>query len=242
MIHKTKGIVLHYIKYGETSIIAHIYTRDFGRQSYIVQGVRKKRATLNRNLFSPLMILNMEVYHKDKRDLQRIKEVSPIIYFNTIPFNIKKSTIAVFIAEMLSLSLKEEVANNTLFDFLTNAIQILDTENNGYVLFHHLFLIQLTKHLGFFPACREDGQNNYFDMRDGIFRLAPPSHQNYLNPELSGALLTLMQNSFRGLHALNFDHGLRENLLNKILEYYDLHKISIGKIKTLQVLKDIFND
>ncbi len=242
MIHKTEGIVLHYIKYGETSIIAHIYTRDFGRQSYIVQGVRKKRPSLNRNLFNPLTILNMEVYHKDKRQLQRIKEVTPAVRFNTIPFNIKKSTIAVFIAEMLSQSLKEEVANNTVFDFITNAVQILDTENNGYTLFHHLFLVQLTKHLGFFPACNESTGNNYFDMRDGVFRMVPPAHQYYLNTSLSEALLKLVQSSFRDMDKLNIDIISREKLLNKILEYYDLHKISIGKIKSLKVLKAIFND
>ncbi len=242
MLHKTEGIVLHYIKYGETSIIAHVYTRDFGKQSYLVQGVRKRKAKLSRNIFYPLMTINMEVYHKDKRELQRIKEADPAFYFNTIPFDIKKSTIAVFIAEILYRSLKEETSNNTLFDFLKNAIQILDTKNDRFTLFHHLFLVQLTKYLGFFPNCSDDNNALFFDMRDGLFRQTPPLHHDYLNPELGNAFKTLIMGTFKNIDHLNINKDMQGKILNKILEYYDLHNISIGKAKSYQVLKEVFND
>ena len=99
MLHKTRGIVLNYIKHRETSIITHIYTELFGRQSYIINGVRSHRSKIKLTLFQPLTILDLEVYYKPVRDLQRIKEVRNHTLLFNIPNDIHKSSIAIFIAE-----------------------------------------------------------------------------------------------------------------------------------------------
>src|SRR4030066_1853086 len=115
MLIKVRGIVLHHIKYKECSSIVHMYTDLHGRQSYLINNARGKRGQHRANLLQPLFFLEMEVYHKPYRELQRIKEFNQHIPFRTLPFDLNKSTQAMLIAEVLYRSLKEEEANPELF-------------------------------------------------------------------------------------------------------------------------------
>jgi len=141
MIYKTRGIVLHHIKYAETSVIATIYTEQFGRQSYMINGVRGKKSRIKANVLQPLYLLNMEVYHKTTRDLQRVKELQHAYIFNSLPYDLKKSTLALFIAEILYQTLREQEPNPELFNYLYHSIQMLDIKNEGLTTFHIYFLL-----------------------------------------------------------------------------------------------------
>ena len=124
MLHKTRGIVLHYIRYGETSIIAHIYTELFGRQSYIINKVRSKRPSFSLNFFQPLTILDIETYYKPSNDIQRIKELKRHIPLDQIYSDITKSSIAIFIAEIIYKTLHEAESNLSMFNFLSERIDV----------------------------------------------------------------------------------------------------------------------
>ena len=151
MIRKTRGIVLHTTKYGESSLVVHCYTEQGGRQTFMVKGVRKSRKHNRSNLFQPLFILDFEVYHKDSRDIQLVKEVTRAIPLNSLPFDITKSTQAIFMAEVLYRVAKEEEPNPVLANFLFSTIQYLDTMEEASADFHIIFMFQLSKHLGFYP-------------------------------------------------------------------------------------------
>ena len=170
MIRKTRGIVLHTTKYGESSLVVHCYTEQGGRQTLMIKGVRKSRKQNRSNLFQPLFILDFEVYHKDSRDIQLVKEVSRAIPLNSLPFDITKSTQAIFMAEVLYRVAKEEEPNPVLANFLISTIQYLDTMVEASADFHIIFMFQLSKHLGFYPQNNFEEERVFFNLASGRFK------------------------------------------------------------------------
>lgn len=241
MLYKTKGIVLKYIKYSETSIIVTIYTENFGRQAYIINGVRGKKSKIKANFFQPLFLLDMEVYHKPKRDLQRVKEIQNAFIFTTLPYDIKKSTLAIFIAEILYKTIQEQEPNQELFNYLFNSIQLLDLKAEGLSNFHIYFLIHLTKYLGFFPNNNYSETNSYFDLKAGCFVQIKPMHLSYLEKEESKWLSKMLFFSEDQHKDLKINYKTRNHLIEKILEYYLLHNEGVANIKSLDVFKEVFH-
>jgi len=152
MLQKTRGLVLNYLRYRETSIIVKIYTEEFGVQTYIENGVRSSKGKNKIALFQPLTLLDLVVYFKDSAGIQRISEIKVNHPYSTIPFDITKSTIALFITEVLSKTLKEEAGNPRLFQFLRESLIWLDQATEGYENFHLWFLLRLSFYLGFEPT------------------------------------------------------------------------------------------
>lgn len=240
MLEKVRGIVLHHIKYKESSAIIHAYTDLHGRQSYIINNVRGKKGQHRSNLLQPLFFLEMEVYHKPVREMQRVKEFSQYISFRNIPFDISRSTQAMFIAEILYKSLKEEEANPELFDFLLHAIQWFDTSEEQQILFHILFMVQLTKYLGFFPENNYNANSCYFDLRNGQFTGAAQVHPYIINKDVSAELHKLLKKSFSNIGSLKIPHDMRASLTDSLLDYYRFHIQDFGKLRSISVLKEIY--
>lgn len=241
MIQKTRGIVLHHIKYSETSVVATIYTEHFGRQAFLIKGVRSKKASIRANILQPLFLLDMEVYYKPTRDLQSVKEVRNAFVFSTIPYDLRKSSIALFMAEILYKTIREQEANPDLFDFLYHTIQILDLKTEGISTFHLYFMVQFTKYLGFYPTNNFSEQNCLFDLQNGSFVSAKPIHNQYLNKELSLLLSTLLPYSEDQHGTLQPEHMQKIHLLEKMIDYYCLHNDGLINIKSLGVLRDVFH-
>ncbi|MFC2104672.1 DNA repair protein RecO [Bacteroidota bacterium] len=241
MLYKTKGIVLHYIKYSETSVIVTVYTENFGRQSYIINGVRSKRSKIKANMFQPLFLLDMEVYHKPKRDLQRAKEIQNAFIFTTLPYDLKKSTLAIFIAEILYKTIREQEPNTELFNYLFSSIQMLDLKEKGISNFHLYFLIHLTKYLGFFPNNNYSEKNCYFDLKAGSFMQIKPMHLSFLEKDQSIIFNKMLDFSEDQHEELNLKYQDRIKLLEKLIEYYTLHNEGVTSIKSLEVLKEVFH-
>lgn len=241
MIQKTRGIVLHHIKYSETSVIATIYTEKFGRQSFLIRGVRSKKASVKANILQPLFLLDLEVYYKPTRDLQSVKEVRNAFVFSTIPYDLRKSSIALFIAEILYKTIREQEANYELFEYLYHTIQMLDLKPDSISNFHLYFLIQLTKYLGFYPANSYSEINPYFDLQNGRFVVIKPMHNSYLNPELSVILSKILPFSENQHAEITINYTQRTNLLDKIIDYYCIHNEGLTNVKSLAVLKDVFH-
>lgn len=241
MLFKTRGIVLHHIKYSETSVIVTIYTELFGRQSYLINGVRSKKAKIKANILQPLFLLDMEVYHKPKRDLQRVKEVQNDFIFNSLPYDIRKSTVALFIAEILYKTIQEQEPNSDLFSYLYNSIQVFDLKEEGATNFHLYFLIHLTKYLGFFPENNYSETYPYFDLKAGRFVQLKPLHLFFLYKDDSAILSGLIVFSENQHDQLKITSSSRINILEKILDYYSLHNEGVSNVKSLSVLKDVFH-
>ena len=241
MLHKTKGIVLHYIKYGDTSIIAYIYTEIFGRQAFIVNGVRNKKSRVRLNQFQPLSILELDVYYKPNRDMQRVKDLKNHLLLHTIHNNIVKSSIALFIAEIMYKTLREVEPNKPLFDFIYNSIQILDLQNSGIENYHLVFLLLLSKYLGILPVNEEQNSVEFTSAEQPSIINKGKGLSLILTSEEKKALNQLHECSFKNLEKIKIDHNTRINLLEKFVEYYKIHLEGIGTIKSLSVLKEIFS-
>jgi DNA repair protein RecO (recombination protein O) len=240
-IHSTRGIVLHHFKYSESSIIAKIYTESFGIQSYIVRGVRKKGARIKAGLFQPLSLVELVVYYKEKNNIQNLKEIKSALPFTSIPFDINKSTIALFINEILYKCLKEEEANQATFKFLFDAIKFLDKETQRYSDFHLLFMIKLTKYLGFFPKQNYSSENTIFDLSEGIFVKTTPQHMHFIDNPLSKTMDSFLSIGFKDLQNTRIQIQNRRILLDKFIDYYRLHIEGFDNLKSYPVLKTVFS-
>ena len=229
MIQQTKGIVLSSIKYAESSIICRIYTQSLGLQSYLVNGVRKKNG--KNTYYQPLNILDLEVYHKEKLGLQRIKECKIDYQYQEAPFHIYKSSVLLFLAEVLSKCLKEESANVSLFSFLERSLIHFDQKDFDNA-FHLHFLVSLSDFLGF---CPEENYNNwpFFDLIEGCFCATVPNHQNFIQEPL---ITTFTQLLSRQTIAHN-----KKDILGILLDYYALHIEGFGKVQSLEVLQTVLN-
>ncbi len=241
MLHKTRGIVFNYIKYSESSLIVTIYTEKFGRQAYMVNGVRGKKSRNKANIFQSLFLLDMEVYFKPNRDLQRAKEIQNAHIFTSLPYDIKKSTLAIFISEILYKTIQEEEPNQELFEYLFTSIQMLDIKDKGLSNFHIYFLTHLSKYLGFFPGNNYSETYCYFDLMAGSFMQLKPMHKSFLDKTQSAIFSKMLQFSDNQHADIKMNYKERIILLEKILEFYTLHSEGLSNIKSLNVLKEVFN-
>ncbi len=239
MIVKTRAIVLTSLKYGDADLIVKCLTED-GLRSYMLRrifGSKSKKVKLA--YFQPLSLLELTANHNQKGRLNSLREVRPSHLYKTLPTSIVKGSIALFLSEVLASSLKEEEPDPALFEYVHASLIWLDTHSQ-VADFHLLFLMRLTRFLGFHPDSKHAGQE-YFDLVEGSFSNSRP-----LNPYLSDKKLDL----FRSLIGTNFDGvvGLRLNaekrqaLLEILLAYYELHLPGFKKPRSLNVLKDVFDE
>ncbi|OFY96289.1 MAG: DNA repair protein RecO [Bacteroidetes bacterium RIFCSPLOWO2_12_FULL_31_6] len=243
MLYTTKGIVIHHFKYAEKSVIAKIYTEKFGLQSFVLNGVRNAKSKNKAVYLQPLSLVEINFFYKEKKGLQSVKDIRLAVPYTSIPFNINKSTITFFIAEILYKSIKEEESNSKLFEFLYHAFQFLDLQDSNYSNFHLIFLAQFSKHLGFFPQTNNlnSTTNLYFALQDGCFVNHQPLHQPHISPPISSLFLTILETSFDTSSDLKIDAKQRKLLLVYFLDYYNLHLSNFDNLKTVAILEEILN-
>jgi DNA repair protein RecO (recombination protein O) len=240
MLEKTKGIVLNQIKYTDSGIVAHIYTRDKGRQSFLIRGMRNRKAGKHNILFQPLFILDLEMIYKPSRAMQTLKEFSVSFAPTGIHSNIKKSSVALFLGEVLSSVLKEESAHNEMFDFIEDSIIYFNNTSEGYANFHIAFLAGLSSFLGFEPGPRADSDDAFFDMINGNFVPIPPVHGNYSNENISNILAKFFSSSYDSIDSIILTGKQRNEVLESLIKYYSLHLPGLKKLKSLEILKEVF--
>ena len=241
MLHKTRGIVLHSLPYSDKYAITLIYTEEFGRTTYLTSQSVSRKSKVPRSLFHPLAILDLEVEHQNLRDIQRIKEIKihiPLISLLTDPV---KSALGIFIAELISKVIREEQTNHLLFDFLLQSVKVLELTNISPANFHLVFMIHLSRLLGFFPDSTDYQKGMLFDMRNGVFKLNTPVHIHFLPPDESAVFFNLLRISYENMSAFHFSGQERQAIIRRILEYYRLHLSDFPEIKSLEVLHDVFS-
>ncbi len=242
MIEKTAGIILHSIKYSETSIIARVYTREAGLQSYLVPGVRKARSRFKKNLFQPLSIVEVVAYHKERGGLQHLKEINCPQPYGSIPYAINKTSIAIFLAEILNHALKNQEANAQLFDFLAESLRQLDQTHESIANYHLVFLIRLSRYLGFKPRDNHDKQHRFFNIREGMFQHRSDDPEFCLSERLSLVFLEVINTETSQQHELHIIKEERRVLLQKIIDYYRYHLEGMPEIKSHSVLETVLGE
>jgi DNA repair protein RecO (recombination protein O) len=220
VLQKTRGIVFRFTRFRETSIIVTIFTEHFGLQSYIVNGVRSVSARGKMALYQPLTLLDLVVYHKEHANILRIKEIKCLHPYQSISTDIKKSAIAMFLTELVNKTIKDESHAHDLFVFLLDSMITLDEMASGYENFHLVFMIRLSRLLGFGAFSPTDiiGDN-----------LADESVVSLISKLINGqqpAVLTIIQ---------------RREVLDWLLRFYKTHVDSLGEFKSVMVLKEVLS-
>jgi DNA repair protein RecO (recombination protein O) len=241
MLYKTRGIVLKTTDYGESSVIVQIFTEKFGLQSYIVNAAKKPKAKISRNMLQSLHLLDMVVYHKNTGNVQRISELKNSPVLQTIPYDVIKSSLAIFLNEVLYKSIRQQSADENLFGFIFSAIEWLDHQTGGLANFHLLFLVQLTRYLGFYPNHYQANDAAYFDLKNGGFSKYKPDSILYLSPPHTQNFNRLLQHGFENLAEIKFTNDERRYLINKIIEYYSLHVEGFGHVRSHEVLEEVLS-
>lgn len=226
MLKKTKGIVISYIKYRDTSIITRIFTRDLGLKGYIVNGIRSSKSKSKMALYQPLTLLDLVVYDREGSTLHHISEAKLDYAFQRIPFEFHRSGIALFIGEILGKCIYEAYQNEELFDFLFQAVQLLDTEKMTLGTFPISFLIQMTKYLGFEP----ENAGNFYDQ-------LPVDRGNITHREKEAQLDQLIRERF--ICTTPISKSIRKELMEDVLLFYQLHLENFTDIKSLSVLRSL---
>ncbi|MBT1704563.1 DNA repair protein RecO [Chryseosolibacter indicus] len=222
MVHKTRGIVFRFVKYGETSIIVTIFTETFGLQSYIVNGIRSKSAKNKIALYQPLTLLNLVVYHRENANIERIKEIQCFHPYTTIPSDIKKSTIALFLAELLNKIVKDESHAKDLFEFISQSFITLDLLEENFENFHLQFMLKLSRYLGF-------GVQNVNEVLGG----------RVTSEEIEKILATVLKSDYQT--AIKMAADQRRELLDLLLKFYAEHIETLGEMNSVTILREILH-
>ncbi len=242
MLVKTRGLFLHSIKYTDSSVIAHIYTEEFGQRAYIISGIHSKKSKSRANLLQALFPLQLELYHKGNgNSLQRIKEVQAAFPLNELPFDVYRSSQAIFIAELLSKILREEEANAELFAFLFSSVEYLDITHHQTANYLLVFLLQLSKHLGVSPPNDKQEGTVYFDLLSASYTNVEPNHHNFLTPQQSLKFNQLSRCGISAQHTVPLTGAERKELLTTILNYYKIHLDINCDFKSLAVLSELMS-
>lgn len=221
MLHKTRGIVFRFTRYGDTSLIVTIFTELFGLQTYIVNGVRTSSSKNNKMaLYQPLTLLELVVYYKENTTIKRIKEVRCTSPFHDLQSNMRKASIAMFMNEIMNKTVKEENHAQEIFEFLHDTLVTLDHANDRFENFHLVFLIKLSRYLGF----------GVHDVRDILANRIASDEEEQLLTKLIQAEYTT---------SIPITASQRRSLLDLLLKFYSDHLDTLGEIKSIQVLREV---
>lgn len=241
MLIKTKGIVLRTIKYGETSIICDIYTYERGLRSFIVNGVRKPKAKIHPSLFQLMSLLDLVIYDKASKSLNRIKEVKAHRFYSDIPFNVLKSSIGTFIVEVCQKSIKEKEQNIELFEFLEDWLLYLDQCKKGLSKLPLLFMIELAQVLGFRPNNNYSEIKTCFNLLEGSFEAQNLTEIHSLDIPNSKNLSALLQYQKENIDQFSLGRNERKRLLNALIKFYQCHVQNFTGLNTVKVLEEVLN-
>jgi DNA repair protein RecO (recombination protein O) len=240
MIGKTRGIILHHLKYGDSSIIAHVFTEDIGQRSFIFKGVRGKKSRMKSSLIQSLFVINLEFYHKRNAEIHFVKEFSLERTFVNFPYDVRKSSQAMFLAEVLNKCLLNEEKNKDLFDFIIHSLDYFDLKTQAQPNFHIHFLVKLTRYLGILPYTNGPQNRGFFDVREGVFDKSDPTHFNVFSERNTLILNDFLQLNFEDAHSLSISKSERNNFLEALLKFFSYHHFSMDNLMSLNVLKQVF--
>ncbi len=239
MLVNTRAIVISALKYAEADLIVKCFTQTSGLKSYLLRGVLKSRkGKFKASMFQPLTQLEIAAKHKDKGSLEYLQDARVLVHYQSLHTNVVKSTMVLFLSEVLRNAIQEEEQNEPLYFYLEEAFNFLDfTENISN--FHLLFLLRLTRYLGFYPDdSLEEG--TCFNLLDGIFQDIKTNEYCIDGPNFI-LLKQLLGTNFDDLHEIKLTKSARANFLTMLLAYYRLHIESFKNPQSLTVLNEIFH-
>ncbi|MCK9344066.1 MAG: recombination protein O N-terminal domain-containing protein [Massilibacteroides sp.] len=241
MLLQTRGIILRAIPFNDVNAIIHVYTESFGRVAYLSARRRGKRTSVSKALYMPFSALEMEVEHKPKRELQRIRETRPAFTQVDTFRNPIKNILALFIAEIIYRIIRNTEPDKALSNFLFHSAEALELTDKGLANYHIAFLSQLPTYLGFRPNFDGYTPNSCFDLAEGNLTSYPSARPNCLSIADTQTMHRLLKINYRNMGIYSFSRKDRINIIEKTLLYYHHHQPDFGKIKSLDILQTLFN-
>lgn len=236
MLQKTRAIVINSLRYADTSLIVNCYTEDFGIKTYLLKGIlSRKKGNLSKAYFQPLTQLEIVAYHNNKGNLNSIKEAKISSFYQNLQTDIIKQSLVIFLSEVLTAVLREEEENRELFSYIETALAWLDS-NKEIANFHLLFLLNLTKFLGFYPE--NNSKKEYFDLQEGKFVDKPISNYFIKAPQIT-YFKTLLGINFDALPNMKLTALQRREQLDLLIQYIGLHLQTFKTPKSLEVLQNL---
>jgi len=240
MIYTSKAIILHSVKYSDNSLIVTMLTRKYGRTSFIFRKAKSAKNSNRSAFLQPLNLVEITAYHNPKKNIQNLKELRISTLYNNIFQSAEKITVALFISEIINKSLRQTEKDENLFDFIENSLIFLDRTDKKIANYHLLFLMKMTKFLGFEPSTNYM-RYNYFDQINGEFVQKNPLHEHYLRDAEVVLFNSLIDKQFEQMEELSFSRQSRNETLENILNFYRIHIPDFPQIKSLEVLKSVFD-
>lgn len=241
MLQKLHGVVLYVVKYSDKSNIAHIYTEQDGQVSFLIPAVRRSRkSAVNPVLFRPFSLVEIEADIRLKSGLHPIREARIWYPLDSLPYHPYKMGMSMFLAEFLYRTLQEEDGNAPLFAYLVNSIRWLDACGRDFSNFHLVFLLRLTRFLGFYPNLDDYVSGCCFDLLNACFVDGTPSHGLFLSAEESSRIINLMRMNYETMRLFVMSRNERNRCLDVIVAYYRLHLPAFPELKSLSVLKELY--
>lgn len=239
MLSTTNAIVLSKLKYRDNDLIVKCYTQEHGVVSFLVRGVLKSKKSPAKTAYFQLLSQIQVVFNYTKnRSLYTLKDVKTNTVYSSLHSHILKSSVVMFLSEVLATTLQEEEKNEALYSFLETTLLWFDAEDE-YANFHLLFLLKLTKYLGFSPDTTNIN-SGFFNLEDGSFQM-----KDFGKYSISGENLILLKQllgiKFDALHTIKINAQKRQSFLNMILLYFELHLGSFRTPKSLQIFNQVFN-
>jgi DNA repair protein RecO (recombination protein O) len=239
MLVSTKAILLHSLKYSDNSVIAKVYTESHGMLPFMVNVGKGKRSASKAVLLQPLTLLEIGFNPESKGGIKRPSSWERAEMTSSISIHTIKTTLALFMAEMVSKSIQEEEQNKSLFNFIWRSVLSLNLDDQSLSNFHLKFMVELSRHLGFYPDGASYISGSLFNLIEGRYDVGATLNQHYLDQETSGLLNKLVCISFSNHHSIVMDTHDRRTLLSSLIDYYRLHLDGMKEIRSHQILQEV---
>ena len=237
---QTQAVVLRTVKYGDGALVADMLTERHGRVSFMVRVSASSKGRLRRQLFMPLTVVEVDFDFRLKASLQRIRDIrmaKPLPSLSMHPF---KLSMTMFLAEFLTHATRDERDNSPLFQFVAYSLEWLDSVSSDFSNFHLVFMMRMSRFIGFFPNVEDVVENGYFDLLNACFTTDVPHHGHFVVPGEASKIALLLRLTYQTMHLCAMSRDERNRCTEVILEYYGLHVPGFPPLKSLPVLKELF--
>ena len=235
MLIATRGIVLKSVKFQESSLIVKVFTESHGVQTFMVKGVRSVKANGKAAMFQSGMLLDFIMYYQENKSFKTFKEYRAAFVYDNALYDIRKSSILMFLIEVIEQCIHDDNEDDLLFNFIFTSLQKLDKQDFNPD-FHLYFLLHFMQHLGIYPSANFTASTTYFDIKEGCFTSSFGTNPFVLSKEDSALVVQLLDKD-----ALQFNRQERKKAIHLLLDYYNYHIENFKGVKSLQVLETVLS-
>lgn len=237
---KTRAIVVRTLRFGDDKLVVDLLTEASGRVAFMVRIAQSRKGRLRKQLFQPLTMLDVEYDFRMRLQMQRLRDARISRPFVSLALDSHKLPLSLFLAEFLSCATRVEQQNPLLFRYVSDSIEWLDTASEGFSNFHLVFMMRLTRFLGFFPNLEDYADGDFFDLRNGCFTHVAPLHPDFIQPQEAALMRILMRLNYESMHLFRMSHEQRNRCIDWILTFYRLHVPGFPELKSLDVVRQLF--